>query len=518
MPSSLKAFDKSEKSVSSVDISEVSSPLNVEKDLTLWQTLVAYKKAAFWSLVMCLTIIMDGYDGNMVPSFYALPQFQKKFGVQLPNGDWTIEAKWQTAFLVGVPIGRITGALGVGLLADRYGRLKVTIAGLLTMIGITFIVFFANGKQMLCAGWIISGVIWGIFNTMAPTYVSEVCPIKMRSLLAATINLSWVAGQFISTGVVTGTSTRTDDWAYRIPLAVQWAFPAILVPLLLFAPESPWWLLKQRRIEDARKSLDRLADGKRVDLDAHLQHMIKTYQEEDVSGTVKECFQGTDLHRTEICTLAYCIQPLSGANIINFFAYFFQLTGVPQDIIFKLTLGLTGLGFLATLLSSIPIARVGRRTIFIGGLTVITVALFAMGILGCFNSVGTNWATAILLFVWTGTYDFSVGPVAFVVYSESSSVKLRSKTIAISTVITSTVTLVFNVAVPYMLNEGEADMRGLVGFVYGPLCILCLIWVWFRLPELKGLSYMEIDRLFHEGKGGRKRIKEEEGIAPSESA
>nr|SIP56036.1 putative Sugar Porter [Yarrowia yakushimensis] len=486
------------KSSYDIDSSEVRvhAVTNLEKDLSLWETMKIYRWATFWSFVMCCTIIMDGYDGNMVPSFYALPVFQKKYGVQLPSGDWTIEAKWQTAFLVGVPIGRIIGGLGVALLADKFGRKKVTIGSLACMIGITFLVFFATGKEMLCAGWVISGVIWGVFNTMAPTYVSEVCPIKLRSLLVAIINLSWVAGQFISTGVVTGTSTRTDDWAYRVPLAVQWAFPVILIPLLCFAPESPWWHVRRGDIEKARNALSRLADGSKIDLDAHIQHMIQTDNEEDKSGTFAEIFKGSDLHRTEICAMAYAIQPLSGANIINFFAFFFQLTGIPQDIIFKLTLGLTGLGFLATLLSSIPLARLGRRTVMLSGLFVLTVTLFAMGILGCFSSKGTNWATAILLFVWTGTYDLSVGPVAFVIYAESSSVRLRSKSIAFASVISNLVSLIFNIAVPYMLNEGEANMRGLVGFVYGPICVLCFIWVWFRLPELKGLSYMEADRLF----------------------
>ncbi|KAG5354883.1 Maltose permease MAL31 [Yarrowia sp. B02] len=498
----MSSKDEASKKSVSVDIARIDTPTNLEKDLSLWQTIAVYKKAVFWSLIMCLTIVMDGYDGNMVPSFYALPQFQRKYGVQLPSGDWTVEAKWQTAFLVGTPVGRITGAVGVGLLADKYGRKKVTIGALGLMVAITFIVFFATGKEMLCAGWILSGIVWGVFNTMAPTYVSEVCPIKIRSLLAAAINLSWVTGQFISTGVVTGTSTRTDDWAYRIPLAVQWVFPAFLIPALLFAPESPWWLLRQGREEKAREALTKLADSSKIDVDAHIKHMIQTDLEEDTSGTIRECFQGADLHRTEICCMAYSIQPLSGANIINFFAFFFQLTGIPQDIIFKLTLGLTGLGFVCTLLSSIPIAKVGRKTLMLAGLSALAITLFAMGILGCFNSRGTDWATAILLFAWIGVYDLSVGPGAFVIYSESSSVRLRSKTIALASIVSSTVVLVFNISVPYMLNEAEANMKGLVGWVYGPLCVISIIWIYFRLPELKGLSYMEIDRLFG---GGEKR-------------
>nr|SIP56035.1 putative Sugar Porter [Yarrowia yakushimensis] len=504
---SINSTSKTSPHVSSVEVTRIETPTNLERDLSLWETVKIYKKAVFWSFVMCCTIIMDGYDGNMVPSFYALPVFEKKYGVQLPSGDWTIEAKWQTAFLVGVPIGRIAGAVGVGYLADKFGRKLVTIASLSFMVAVTFLVFFATGKEMLCAGWVISGVVWGVFNTMAPTYVSEVCPIKLRSLLAAVINLSWVIGQFVSTGVVTGTSTRTDDWAYRIPLAVQWTFPAVLIPLLIFAPESPWWYVRKGEYEKARNSLSRLADPSKIDIDAHLEHMIQTDKEEDKSGTVSQCFVGSDWHRTEICTMAYSIQPLSGASIVSFFAYFFQLVGVPQDIIFKLTLGLTGLGFLATLLSSIPIALFGRRRIMLTGLTILTVALFVMGIMGSFNSKGTNWASAILLFVWVGTYDLTVGPIAYVIYAESSSVRLRSKTIAFASIISSLVALVFNISVPYMLNEAEANMRGLVGFVYGPLCILCIIWVWFRLPELKGLSYMEIDRLFGVERGSEETEK-----------
>lgn len=73
-----------------VGISRVATPTNLEKDLSLWETMKIYKKATFWSFVMCCTIIMDGYDGNMVPSFYALPVFQKSSASSSPTetGQW----------------------------------------------------------------------------------------------------------------------------------------------------------------------------------------------------------------------------------------------------------------------------------------------------------------------------------------------------------------------------------------------------------------------------------------------
>nr|SIP56042.1 putative Sugar Porter [Yarrowia galli] len=473
--------------------------------LPLAHTLVVFRKCIFWSLVMCFVIVMDGYDGFLIPSFYAVPAFQKNFGVQLPDGSWTIQAKWQTAYMVGAPIGRIVGALGVGFLADKFGRKWLTIIGLCVLSGITFLVFFAVNKTMLIIGWFLSGLIWGLFNTLAPTYVSEICPVCLRSTFAAAINLSWVVGQFISTAVITSSEWRTDEWAYRIPLGVQWVFPVVLIPLVILMPESPWWLLKQSREKDARKVLEQLMDPQEVDIDLYLDYMCRTLIEEAEIGGFRDCFKGSDLRRTEICCLVYFFQPLSGLYLLSYTAYFLELTGIPQNIVFKLTLGVTGLAVLSSLLSPFIILQFPRRSIYLGALLIMSGILFGIGISACYTTQAAKWTAAVLIYVWVGTYDATIGPLTYVIVSESSSVKLRSKTIALASITNSIMILVLHIAVPYMMNEEEANMGGYVGFVYAPFCLVAVAWAYWRLPELKGMSFMEIDKFFQEARGRRSR-------------
>ncbi|KAB8279990.1 general substrate transporter [Yarrowia lipolytica] len=394
-----------------------------------------YRKCIFWSLVICFPIVMDGYDGFLIPSFYAIPSFGRRFGVPLPDGSYTIETKWQTAFLVGAPIGRITGAL------ESYGCKKVKLIPLILLSAVVFLVFFATNKSMLCAGWTISGLIWGVFNTMTPTYVPEICPVSLRSTFAAAINLSWVIGQLLAIAVITGPEPKPNDWPYPIPMAMQWVFPAVLIPIILFMSESSWWTLKQDDEQGSRKTLE------------------QTIQEEDDSGKFSDCFRGTDLRRTEICCLSYSFQPLCGLYLLPYAAYFLKLTGIPQNVVFRMTLEITGLAVMASLVAPIIIIHFKRRTLYMGALAIMACTLFGMGITEIFDTPTAKRAAGVLIYVWVGTYDATVGPLTYVIESETSSMK--------------------------------TDMGAYFGFIYGPFCIVAIVWAYFRLPELKGMSFLE---------------------------
>uniref|UniRef100_A0A1N6MC50 Putative sugar porter n=1 Tax=[Candida] hispaniensis TaxID=312227 RepID=A0A1N6MC50_9ASCO len=471
-----------------------------EKHLTIWQSFKSYRKAVIWTLMFCLTIVMDGYDGSLTGAFNALPAFKENFGVQLDDGSWTIEAKWQTAFGMGSPIGKIVGGLAVAWISDKVGRKKALLGTFVIITGLIFVIFFANSRSMLCGGFISAGIMWGSFNTLAPTYASEVCPVHIRGILAATINLSWVIGQFISMGVLNPLSKRDDEWAYRIPIAIQWVWPAVLIPIMLFVPESPWWFIRQGKIDEAKSSLNRLVDTNDVDVDELVAYMIKTDETEkelQSSGSYWDCFKGTDFRRTEIALMAWSIQCLSGGPLIGFTTYFFQLAGLSNSDAFNLSLGVTAIGFVGTVMSWFFLAKVGRRRMYLVSLTIMIALMLVIGLLDVVpRNSGTMWATCTLVVLWVFMYDISVGPFAYIVVSETSSMRLRSKTVAISTTAYSLWSVVFQVAMPYMMNETEGYLRGKIGFIFGGLSIACLTWCWFRLPELKGRTYLEIDELF----------------------
>lgn len=127
--------------------------------------------------------------------------------------------------------------------------------------------------------------------------------------------------------------TNTTMWSYRTPFALQWVFPVPILVAVYFAPESPWWLIRQSRFEDAKKSLRRLRTKpdhvSDVEFDtalvATLETMIQTNQREMQmqSGTsYKECLKGVDRRRSEIACMVWMIQTLCGGSIMGFSTYF----------------------------------------------------------------------------------------------------------------------------------------------------------------------------------------------------
>ena len=84
------------------------------------------------------------------------------------------------------------------------------------------------------------GVPWGAFQTMTTVYAAEACPVALRGYLTTYVNMCWGMGQLIASSVIRSMLKRTDQWAYRIPFALQWMWPLPLIVGIAFAPESPW--------------------------------------------------------------------------------------------------------------------------------------------------------------------------------------------------------------------------------------------------------------------------------------
>jgi SP family general alpha glucoside:H+ symporter-like MFS transporter len=84
------------------------------------------------------------------------------------------------------------------------------------------------------------------------------------------------------------------------------------------------------------------------------------------------------------------------------------------------------------------------------------------------------------LLIWNFTFDWSVGPVAYAIFCEVSATRVRSKTIAVATAVQALVGIVMTVAIPYLINPDQANLRGKLGFFFGGLSIPCLLWCWLR--------------------------------------
>lgn len=290
----------------------------------------------------------------------------------------------------------------------------------------------------------------------------------------------------------------TGRWAYDIPFAIQWIWPVPLFIGMIFCPESPWWLLRKGRVEDAERSLQRLSVG--ADIQQITAMMIHTNQEEkQVEGTSYwDCFKGSNLRRTEIAFVSWGIQIFSGLPMQAYNTYFFEQAGLSDSKAFDLSIGYYGIGFVGTIASWFLITWFGRRSIFLVGLILMCITMFTIGFVSLAPASNSSaiWAQSVLLVAWVFLYDISVGPLAFCIVSEVSATRLRAKTIAIGRNSFYFWNIIFSVATPYMLNPADGNWKGKSGFLFGGTCFLAVVWTYFRLPELKGRTYEELDILF----------------------
>lgn len=129
------------------------------------------------------------------------------------------------------------------------------------------------------------------------------------------------------------------EWGFRIPFAIQWVWPAFLIPILFFAPESPWHLVRKGRLEEAEVSLRRLQRASApIDPKQTLAAIIYTndLEQELTAGTSYfDCFKGSELRRTEIACMVFAGQVLSGGNFAYNSTYFFQQVGLDTETTYR---------------------------------------------------------------------------------------------------------------------------------------------------------------------------------------
>ncbi|KAF4462674.1 maltose permease [Fusarium albosuccineum] len=496
------------------DLSIAKQAAEEEHTLTFLAALRRYPKAVMWSVLLSTSIIMEGYDIVLISSFFAQPSFRKHYGEYQPGTDtWQITASWQNGLSNAVSVGTIIGAFANGYFTHKFGYRRVLLASLACICAFIFISFFSPNLPVLLVGQFLCGIPWGVFATMAPAYASEVCPMALRGYLTIYVNLCWAFGQLISAGVQSGFANIEGPWSYRIPFAIQWAWPLPLFAVLTFAPESPWYFVRIGAYDQAEKSVARLSSstepGHAKQSVAMMIHTDEIEKSIDHGTSYLDCFRGVDRRRTEIACMTFAAQPFCGSAMGGTPTYFFVQAGLPESISFNMSVGGLGIASAGTIISWWLLAPFGRRTLYLWGLGSLTVVLMAVGFIsvGAGNSEGGNYAQASMMLLWLGVYYMTVGPVCYAIISEVSSTRLRNKSICISRIAYYIAQIICNVVNPYMLNPTAGNWRGKTGFFWGGCAFVFFIWTFFRLPETKDKTFEELDILFARRIGAREFAK-----------
>ncbi|EME88691.1 uncharacterized protein MYCFIDRAFT_35401 [Pseudocercospora fijiensis CIRAD86] len=477
----------------------------LEHEMPLMQALRKYWKASAWSMFVSLCVVMRAYDIEITGNFFALPAFQKRFGEVLKGHGYQVPTEWQIAMGMGAIVGQVIGAWACAIPMDRLGRRKTLALYLSITSALVFMQVFAPNIGVLTASMYLQGIIWGGYHVLAPAYASEVLPLRLRYFMTGTANLSYVIGQLLQTGITRAFINWDSDWAWRTPYAIQWVWPAILLIGLIWCPESPWWLIRKGRLDEAKKALDSLTSREMWESNHNtLAMMVRTdlYEQELEDGaTYRDCFstKNGNRRRLEICSMLFITQNFSG-NPVGFATYLFEQVGLSTANAFNMSIGLMSMNFVGAVLCAFPLTWFGRRTCWLFSLCYAQIILWPVALM-CFapnykSNHGYAWAQSGMLISMQLSYALTIGPLGFIISSDTPSTRLRAKTLSLTATFNGATYLVLTILGPYLLNPGAVNAGAKMEFLFAGVSVFSLIWAYFRLPETKGRTYEEQDWLF----------------------
>ncbi len=385
-------------------------------------------------------------------------------------------------------LGTILGSLGVGSPLDTYGRRPVLRAlAVLYVVSALGCGLAWNWTALLCFRF-MGGLAIGGSSVAAPMYIAEIAPAAVRGRLVALSQLNVVVGilvAYLSNSLVELAMGGPESNAWRVMLGLP-ALPAVLFYLLaLGIPESPRWLIKQRRHQEAEDVLTRVGSE-------HPSAVVAEIAESLHSETVAadEPFFTRKYRRPILLALMVAtFNQLSGINaLIYYTADIFAMAGADRTSALwqSVTIGVTNLVF--TLLAMTVIDRVGRKRLLLVGSLGLAACLF-IAAYAFQNKIGGALLLGSLI-GYIAFFAFSQGAVIWVYLAEIFPNRVRARGQALG----SFTHWFWAAAVSWSFPVVAEASGGLAFAFFGAMMLLQFFVVLAFLPETKGVSLEEIQR------------------------
>jgi len=433
------------------------------------------------SVVAALGGLLFGYDTAVIAG--AIGPLTIKFGLSPAMVGWAASsAIW----------GCVFGALAAGYMSDRWGRKNVLIstAVLFTISAIgsaipldltTFI--FAR---------FIGGLGVGAASMLSPLYIAEIAPSDKRGRLVTLYQLAIVIGinviYFVNMKIAdAGNEAWNIEIGWRYMLGSE-TIPALLFFALLFlVPESPRWLIKRKRYDEAQDTLDRVngtAKGKQV-----FEEIKSTLHQE--SGSLQELFAPGLRRALTIGVVLALFSQITGINAIIYYApEIFKSAGFASGSALAQTFLIGIVNTVFTFVALWLIDRAGRKKLLLGGVAGMIICLLGTGLCFYFDIVNGPWLLVFIL-GYIACFASSLGPIPWVIMSEIFPTKIRGTAMSFATLVLWIGVVLITQLTPILL---ESAGGAFTFWLFMINAIILWIFTWLKIPETQNRTLEEIEK------------------------
>ncbi len=437
-------------------------------------------------IVAALGGLLFGYDTGVING--AIGPLTAHFGLNDVQQGWAMGCAL---------LGCALGAIGAGPFSDRFGRKKALIVSAVFFFVSAVGTAIPRTLTAFILYRILGGLGVGAASMISPMYIAEISPARMRGRMVSINQFAIVSG-FLVVYFVNYFIALQGDAAWNERLGWRWMFGSEALPALgllilsLVVPESPRWLTKQGRTDEALHILGRV-DGAAY-AQAELAEIKETLRHE--SGSLRQLLQPGMRIILVIGIVLAVLQQVTGINVFLYFGTeIFKKMGSQTDaaLLQTVVVGVVNLTF--TVVAIWTVDKLGRKPLMLIGSAGMGLCLIAMGLAAYRQATGL-W---MLLFIlgYIACFALSVGPVTWVILSEIFPTRIRGRAMAIATVCLWIANYLVSQTFP-MMDQNPwlvANFhRGFPFWLYGAFCIVLFFFVRAFVPETKGRTLEQIER------------------------
>lgn len=446
--------------------------------------------------------LLFGYDWVVVGG--ARMFYEPFFGLETSDQAW-----WRGFTASSALYGCLVGAWASGRLTDRYGRKPPLIASGLLFTASAIWTALANDLVSFNIARVLGGIGIGLASNLSPLYIAEVSPASRRGQFVSINQLTIVIGvlaaqivnQLIGGGIEAGADAEAIRAGWYGQSAWRWMFAAETIPALSFfllmflIPESPRWLGKAGRWDEARRVLARVGGDKHADDEVKaIQQSLES--DRNTAGSAASALFGPKLRPLLVLGVTLAVfQQWCGINAIFYYApEIFQAAGQDISDTFR-SIAYTGVVNLVATIIALPLVdRIGRRPLMLFGAGSLTV-IYA--VLAYFYSQGSEGPHMIgLVLAAIGCYALSLAPVTWVLIAEIFPTRVRGAAVSLAVLALWAACAALAQLFP-ILNE-ELGTAALFG-VFAAICAAGFLFLVLRLPETSNRSLEELERQLADG-------------------